>query len=130
MDLTERLRGHTPGPWLQWAGTNIIIRKHSGADRSEDLRICEVATNTRHDEGRHNIDLIAAAPDLLVELDRLSAELAQARQDAERLREALREIAYMGSDCAAAADPESFYRHQLHNCIGIAARAALAPEQI
>lgn len=62
---------HTPGPWLQWADTNIIIRLHSGAPRSEDLRICEVSTNTRHDEGAANARLIAAAPELLEALQKL-----------------------------------------------------------
>ena len=62
---------HTPGPWLQWAGTNVIITKHSGGPDPEDLRICEVATNTRRDEGRHNVNLICAAPDLLAALEEL-----------------------------------------------------------
>ena len=56
---------HTPGPWAQWADTNIIIRLHSGKPLSEDLRICEVATNTWQDQGRYNARLIAAAPELL-----------------------------------------------------------------
>lgn len=56
---------HTPGPWIQWADTNIIIRLHSGGPFSEDLRICEVATNTKDDQGRYNAMLISAAPDLL-----------------------------------------------------------------
>lgn len=56
---------HTPGPWVQWADTNIVIRLHTGRPHAEDLRICEVATNTWKDEGRHNARLIAAAPDLL-----------------------------------------------------------------
>lgn len=56
---------HTPGPWVQWADTNIVIRLHTGRPHAEDLRICEVATNTWKDEGRHNASLIAAAPELL-----------------------------------------------------------------
>ena len=42
--------------------------------------------------------------------------------------DALETIAFMGTDCAAAADECSFYRSQLGNCIGTAARlrAALA----
>lgn len=56
---------HTPGPWVQWADTNIVIRLHTGRPQAEDLRICEVATNTWKDEGRHNARLIAAAPELL-----------------------------------------------------------------
>ncbi len=70
----------TAGPWVRWAGTNIIIRLHSGANRAEDLRICEVSTNTRHDEGRHNGNLIAAAPDLAEALERLIAAYGSAYQ--------------------------------------------------
>jgi hypothetical protein len=55
----------TPGPWIHWADTNLVIRLHGGAARREDLRICEVSTNTRKDEGRYNARLIAAAPTLL-----------------------------------------------------------------
>ncbi len=70
---------HTPGPWLQWAGSNIIIRLHSGEDRVEDLRICEVAPNTFGDAGRANARLIAAAPELL-EACLVFARWAQAGQ--------------------------------------------------
>lgn len=56
---------YTPGPWTQWADTNIIIGLHSGSKRSENLRICEVATHTWQDQGRYNARLIAAAPELL-----------------------------------------------------------------
>lgn len=62
---------HTPGPWVQWADTNIVIRLHTGRPQAENLRICEVATNTWKDEGRHNARLIAAAPDLLAALRQL-----------------------------------------------------------
>jgi len=56
---------HTPGPWMQWADTNIIIGLHSGSNRIENLRICEVATHTWQDQGRYNARLIACAPELL-----------------------------------------------------------------
>jgi len=62
------MSAYTPGPWVQWADTNIVIKLHSGRPQAEDLRICEVATNTWHDEGRHNARLIASAPDLLAAL--------------------------------------------------------------
>ena len=51
----------TPGPWIHWAGTHLVIRKHSGAKQAEDLRICEVSLHTRNDESRHNTAFIAAA---------------------------------------------------------------------
>jgi hypothetical protein len=53
------LEAATPGPWIVWAGTNLVIRLHTGADRNEDLRICEISTNTYRDQGRHNAALIA-----------------------------------------------------------------------
>jgi hypothetical protein len=62
---------HTPGPWTQWADTNIIIGLHSGSKRIENLRICEVATHTWQDQGRYNARLIAAAPETAAERDRL-----------------------------------------------------------
>jgi hypothetical protein len=95
-DIIKRLReaiaaGPTPGPWVTWADTNLIIRLHSGADRAEDLRVCEVSTNTRHDEGRKNRDYIAAAsPEnvgaLLDEIERLRAENEALAADARRYR--------------------------------------------
>jgi hypothetical protein len=57
----------TPGPWVQWAGTNIINGRF-GDPRLEFARICEVSTNTYRDQGRHNINLITAAPDLYAAL--------------------------------------------------------------
>lgn len=81
---------HTAGPWLQYADTHIVICKHSGADRSEDLRICEVAMNTRRDEGRHNINLIIAAPDLLLVAQAgISMRRAQAAYFKSRTKDAL-----------------------------------------
>jgi hypothetical protein len=64
---------HTPGPWTQWADTNIIICLHSGSKRSENLRICEVATHTWQDQGRYNARLIASAPELLDALKAVQA---------------------------------------------------------
>jgi len=72
---------HTPGPWTQWADTNIIIGLHSGSKRIENLRICEVATHSWQDQGRYNARLIAAAPETAAERDRLrevNAELLKA----------------------------------------------------
>ena len=93
---------HTPGPWIQWADTNIIIRLHSGSKRSEDLRICEVATNTWQDQGRYNARLIAAAPDLLEALRwierRCPAQLLL--QDLHRIH---MEAAHDAGACARAA---------------------------
>lgn len=52
-------------------------------------------------------------------------ENANARELARiaQLEQALREVAFIGTDCAPAMHPESFYRSQLHRAIGIAARA-------
>ena len=64
---------HTPGPWAQFADTNVVIRLHSGEPRSEDLRICVVSTNTRRDEGAANVRLIVSAPELLAALRRMES---------------------------------------------------------
>jgi hypothetical protein len=44
-------------------------------------------------------------------------------RERDELRAALREVMLTGTDCAPADDPASFYRSQLHSCIGTAARA-------
>jgi hypothetical protein len=75
--------GPTKGPWLTWGGTHLVIRKHSGGPDSEDLRICEVAYNSRNDESRHNTKFIAAANPATIAA--LLAELDRVRGDAERL---------------------------------------------
>lgn len=66
---------HTPAPWAQYANTNIVTCKWRGPG-AESLRICEVATNTRRDEGRHNLNLIVAAPDMLQTLQDMDGWLA------------------------------------------------------
>lgn len=56
-------------------------------------------------------------------------DAAQAAAEAERLWEALGDIAFMGGDCPPAMDPATFYRYQFYNAVGTAARARAAPSQ-
>ena len=76
--------GPTPGPWVHWADTHLVIRLHSGAARSEDLRVCEVSLNTRHDESRKNAAFIAAANPEAISLILSELEAAQAERDSLR----------------------------------------------
>jgi hypothetical protein len=50
-------------------------------------------------------------------------QMPEHRLRRRELRAALREVMLTGTDCAPADDPASFYRSQLHSCIGTAARA-------
>lgn len=69
-----------------------------------------------------------AIEDLAAEAERALAELAAAKAENERMREALRDIAYNTSTSIPfAAPPETFIVGQLHSCIRKAARA-LTPE--
>ena len=46
----------------------------------------------------------------------------------KKLRDALKEIAFMGTDCPVGMDKESMYGAQLRKCIGIAAHARALKE--
>ena len=72
--------------------------------RSTDMSKAITLWNTRHE------------PDEVVKL----------RAVMQKQANALKTIAYMGTDCAPAADLCSFYRSQLGNCIGTAARLRTA----
>ena len=87
---TESFKGHTPGPW--WASDhgplsgNIIRAEINAGDRNSPITICEVpdsAIDTESDIGNPgrklatkkdaaNIALLAAAPTLLAQRDRLA----------------------------------------------------------
>jgi len=77
------MSAHTPGPWRyrEWGG--LIVGGGAGSD---EVLICTMATNTRHDEGRHNRELIIEAPTLRARLDKAEAEVERLRADAERYR--------------------------------------------
>lgn len=82
--------GHTPGPWDNDKSIGISGQHHYG------LNLCFVNTNddARRDECRANARLIAAAPDLLAALARLSVSYARLkppgspRSDAEKQADA------------------------------------------
>lgn len=61
----------TPGPWIVQRQPHAVVAKFA------DVLICTMAKNTRRNEGRHNADLIAAAPELLAAL-REAADLRAA----------------------------------------------------
>lgn len=54
-----------------------------GGAGSDEVLICTMATNTRHDEGRHNRALILAAPTMQARIAELEAQVA-AQHDAMR----------------------------------------------
>ncbi len=72
---------HTPGPWRyrEWGG--LIV---GGGTGSDEVLICTMATNTRHDEGRHNHALILAAPTMQARIAELEASNAALRGAIER----------------------------------------------
>ena len=90
--LRELCAKATPGPWVHWVDTHLVIRLHSRAAMAEDLRICEVSVNTRNDESQYNAAFIAAANPaaVLSLLDRIDAqskriaELEKERDKSER----------------------------------------------
>ena len=53
---------HSPGPWAFQAHGSLILDARPG---SSQCAVAHVQVNTYKDEGRHNANLIAAAPDLL-----------------------------------------------------------------
>lgn len=70
---------HTAGPWRykEWGG--LIV---GGGTGSDEILICTMAVNTRHDEGRCNRELILAAPTM-------QAALTAERERADRAEAAL-----------------------------------------
>lgn len=88
----ERLRAErviTAPPWRyqEWGG--LVV---GGGEGSAEVLICTMATNTRHDEGRHNRELIIEAPTLRARLDKAEAEVERLRADADRLDWLVQEI--------------------------------------
>lgn len=83
---------HTPGPWRyrEWGG--LIVGGGAGSD---EVLICTMATNTRHDEGRHNRELIIEAPALRARLDKAEAEVARLRAELDEIASVLPGVAYM-----------------------------------
>lgn len=73
----ERVITASPWRYQEWGG--LVV---GGGEGSAEVLICTMATNTRHDEGRHNRELIIEAPTLRARLDKAEAEN-------ERLRAAL-----------------------------------------
>lgn len=69
-------RAITASPWRykEWGG--LVV---GGGEGSAEVLICTMATNTRHDEGRHNRELIIEAPTLRARLDKAEAEAARLR---------------------------------------------------
>jgi hypothetical protein len=123
--------GPTPGPWLLDKFHPHITDAARG---SSQVLVCQVATNTRNDEGRKNEAYIAAAnPEtiraLLAERDALASEvetlrshnallrasIAQVEAENDRLREALE--ARINGQAQDAADAAR-YRWLRINAIG------------
>jgi hypothetical protein len=74
------MSGHTPGPWRVEEGTTLIWGKCNPDDQSTfgmgyPITLCQItpsgswAKGPDADEGKANAHLIAAAPDLLDQLD-------------------------------------------------------------
>lgn len=71
---------HTAGPWRykEWGG--LIV---GGGTGSDEILICTMAVNTRHDEGRCNRELILAAPTMQAALTAERERADRAEADAE-----------------------------------------------
>ena len=78
---------HTPGPWA----VNPVRAQVDALDpRHGPVPVCRLLWPTERrteEETEANARLIAAAPDMAQEIEALRAELAEARRDAESLRE-------------------------------------------
>ncbi len=76
MEALRAERAITASPWRykEWGG--LVV---GGGEGSAEVLICTMATNTRHDEGRHNRELIVEAPTLRARLDKAEAEAARLR---------------------------------------------------
>ena len=74
-------RAITASPWRykEWGG--LVV---GGGEGSAEVLICTMATNTRHDEGRHNRELIVEAPTLRARAEKAEAEAARLRAAIEQ----------------------------------------------
>lgn len=99
---------HTPGPWRyrEWGG--LIV---GGGTGSDEVLICTMATNTRHDEGRHNHALILAAPTMQARIAELETEVERLRAEIHEIASVLPGVAYMDPpDGGSPSLPEQFRR--------------------
>lgn len=117
------MSAHTPGPWRyrEWGG--LIVGGGAGSD---EVLICTMATNTRHDEGRHNRALILAAPTMQARIAELEASNAALREAAEGALHALESsrVFVTSRERIHKPDGESWYDERVAKL-----RAALKGEQ-
>lgn len=94
---------HTPGPWV--AASTMVYRAGYYVGRSThriaDTNPCTLSSDTiPHQQCVANAQLIARAPELLAENERLLLRAEKAEAERDRLRAALR--AFVGSDAETA----------------------------
>lgn len=90
-DDLDRFAGHTPGPWKACAFSSIVgCPVTAQPDKTKNtFNVCGVAAPVSREENIANARLIAAAPDLLAQIQSLTAENIALKARVEELRKAL-----------------------------------------
>ncbi len=87
----ERFKGHTPGPWWSESGTihakNPLVWTEEHHSCVHPAQVSELYWESDHtlEEQEANEELIAAAPDLLAEVERLRGALEKLSEDLHRI---------------------------------------------
>ena len=76
----KKFEGHTPGPWEMHPVSSVVGSLISWGDISKGENVCAVMPQKHKAVCEANACLIAAAPDLLKELEAQSSELADLKR--------------------------------------------------